>query len=204
MESKLEHQTELRIYEAAKKIFHKHGYSGARMQEIADEAGINKAMLHYYFRSKDKLFDAIFIDALDKIFFRIGHILKSNEPFEQKIKQFTESYINILLENTFLPAFILHELNHNSEKLKFIMKEKLEEKPIQLLNQIKSELIKHGIEDIDPRHFIVNLLSLCLFPFAAKPLMMINLGFSEEEYSKFIEERKKLIPEFILKPMKKL
>lgn len=203
MEQKSDNPNEMKILQAAKKVFHKHGYDGARMQEIADEAGINKAMLHYYFRSKDKLFDAIFEEAVYKIFFMVGNILDSDAPFNKKMENFANAYISILQENPFLPAFILHELNNNGEKLQQVFKNKFAAKPMQFMAQIKQELDANGMSEIDPRHFIVNLLSMCLFPFAAKPIIKMNLGFTEEDYLKFIEDRKKLVPEFVLSSMKK-
>lgn len=204
MENQTEQFSELKILEAAKQEFYKRGYHGARMREIAESAGINKAMLHYYFRSKDKLFDAIFEDAMQKIFFNIGSILDSDIPFDEKIRKFAEAYIGILRENPFLPAFILHEINHNIEKLEKMFLANFKQKPIQFLSHISAEAAKNGFGEVDSRHFLVNLLSLCLFPFAAKPLLKANLGFNDVEFDRFIEERKKIVPELLLKSLNKL
>ena len=109
--------TEERILEAAKKVFIRKGMYGARMQEIADEAGINKALLHYYFRSKNKLFEAIFQEAFHEFVPNAFGILKSDMPFEEKIRLFVSNYIDLISTNPFLPIFIINEINQNPDRL---------------------------------------------------------------------------------------
>ncbi len=109
--------TEEKILEAAKEVFLKKGFDGARMQEIADTAGINKAMLHYYFRTKDRLFEHIFVTAISNIFPKVGGIFISDAPFEDKIRAFIRDYLSFILQNPFLPIFILHEMSANPERL---------------------------------------------------------------------------------------
>lgn len=83
-----EHHSEEAILKAAHAVFLRRGFYGTRMQEIADEACINKALLHYYFRSKDKIFEAVFLDSLKIFLPQILEILDSDEPFEKKINTF--------------------------------------------------------------------------------------------------------------------
>ncbi len=106
---------EEKILNAAKNIFQQKGMTGARMQEIADKAGINKALLHYYYRSKQLLFEAVFHQAFKIIAPKLGTVLNSDLPLFDKIKQFTQAYINFALEHPYLPNFIIHELNQNPE-----------------------------------------------------------------------------------------
>ena len=113
--------TEGKILDAAKKVFTKKGMYGARMQEIADEAGINKALLHYYFRSKDKLFDAIFHEAFHDFVPRAFKSFKSEMPFEDKLSLFVSNYIDIIIENPYLPLFIINEINQKPERLGQLM-----------------------------------------------------------------------------------
>ena len=117
------HSTEKDILEAAKRVFQIKGMYGARMQEIADEAGINKAMLHYYFRSKDKLFDAVFQDAAKNFFSKIRELLNVDKPLLEKIEYFVENYVELLLQNSFIPAFIITEVHQNPDRIKNIFLE---------------------------------------------------------------------------------
>jgi TetR/AcrR family transcriptional regulator len=203
MEEKKEHETEGKILCAARKVFHQRGYFGTRMQEIADAAGINKALLHYYFRSKDTIFGKVLDEAFSKIFSKFSNILISDVSIEIKITKFVDEYIDLLIENPYLPGFLLHEINHNPEKLAEFFHEKLESKPNKIILQFKEALENSDFPDIDPRHILVNILAMCIFPFAAKPILKYNLNFSEDEYILFLKDRKKLIPMFVLNSIRK-
>jgi AcrR family transcriptional regulator len=188
---------EQKILEAAKDVFLQKGYYGTRMQDIADKASINKAMLHYYFRSKDKLFDKILDEALESLFSNIHSILLSSKSFEDKINDFIVNYIDTLNNNRFLPAFIIHELNHNRDRIKKLMFKKIKKIPPIFINQIKKEIATGRIYPINPTQLIINLLSLCIFPFIAKNLFEIVFEFNDKTFDKFIEERKKILPQLI-------
>ncbi len=162
--------TEQKIVEAAKKVFLEKGFDGARMQHIADEAGINKASLHYYYRSKERLFDKIFADAFMEFLPKIGRIMNSNIDFFDKIKAIVEHYINILSHNPHLPVFVLYELNRRPEKLLEMLKTTGVE-PQQLKIIIDREVAAGRIFEIDFVNLIVNILSLCIFPFVGKPII---------------------------------
>ncbi len=112
---KIEKSTEEKILAAAKKVFIAKGMAGARMQDIADEAGINKALLHYYFRSKEKLFEMIFMEAAQKLFPKINFIFESDVSLFEKIENFCEEYITIMSENPYLPLFVLNEISRDPE-----------------------------------------------------------------------------------------
>ncbi len=111
--------TEYHILEAAKKVFQSKGMDGARMQEIADEAKINKAMLHYYYRSKQLLFEAVFINAFELLAPQLNAILNDDSSIEKKVRNFTSNYISFIIKHPYLPSFIIQELNRNPE---FILK----------------------------------------------------------------------------------
>ena len=106
-------ETEKSILKAAKLVFYKKGLAAARMQEIADEANINKAMLHYYFRSKQKLFEAVFIQAFRELAPLLNTIFNSDKPIFEKIRDFVDSYITFVTDNPYLPTFIIQEVNIN-------------------------------------------------------------------------------------------
>ncbi len=96
-----------KIFRAASEIFEDKGYSGARMQEIADRAGINKALLHYYFRSKEQLFKAVYMVLQKKMFEKIISILREELPFKDKIKKFLDEHIEFMIKNpeaAFIPS----------------------------------------------------------------------------------------------------
>src|SRR5690606_32367118 len=114
----IEKETEERILDSARDVFHERGYDGARMQEIADRAGINKALLHYYFRSKDQLFETIFKATVSKFLPAVLQNLAGDETVSVKIHRFVSSYIDTLKANPFIAAFILHELNRNPDRVR--------------------------------------------------------------------------------------
>lgn len=194
---------ESNIMEAAKRIFVLKGFEGARMQEIADEAGINKALLHYYFRSKDKLFEAVFIDAFVKFVPTILITLNSNSPLFRKIEVFVDHYIDVLSKNPFIPGFILHELGHNTERLSKIIRT-VGLNPDLFVEQVKAEIEAGSINPIDPRDLLVNMLAMCVFPFVGKPILKVVLfKNNEEEYHEFLNRRKIAAAQFIINSIKK-
>ncbi len=195
--------TEITILDAARIVFIKKGFDGARMQEIADEAGINKALLHYYFRSKDKLFEAVFIETFVKIVPAMLVTLNSNLPLFQKIEVFTSTYIDALAKNPFIPGFILHELAHNEDRLaKLIRGTGLN--PTIFIQQVNYEIAEGRIGEIDPRQLLVNIMALCIFPFVGKPILKsVIFANNEDEFNRFIQQRKTDVPKFIIASIKK-
>lgn len=193
--------TEEKILEAAKKVFHRKGYEGARMQEIADEAGINKALLHYYFRSKEKLFEAVFEDALSGIMRLVSTIFFSDKPLKDKIQSFLSSYLNIITENSYIPWFIINGIYERPEQIKAIF-DKQDINPLQLMKLLKSQVRKEYGVDINPFQIWLNVLSLSVFPVIAKPLVREIFRLSEETYNQLMEERKELVPELIINALK--
>lgn len=196
--------TEQKILVAAKKVFVSKGMAGARMQDIADEAGINKALLHYYFRSKEKLFEVIFMEAAHKLFPKINSIFEADTPLFEKISQFCEEYIPVIMENQYLPLFVLNEIN--KEPARFLSKVWSKEnlpRPQKFLEQIEREIKRGTIKKINPLHLLMNLISLSIFPFVAKAMFQYTLGLNEIQYRGIMEERKKTIPAFIIDSIKK-
>ena len=197
MELKIE--TEEKILQAAKTVFQQKGFDGTRMQDIADEADINKALLHYYFRSKDRLFDAVFRDAFKKFFPKVQEILVSDIPLQKKLEGFIDKYIDMVTENPFLPIFILNEVNRNPDKIDEIINLQVIN-PQLLFQSVQKEIESGNIRPIDPRHLIVSTIGMCLFPFLAKPIIKnFLMNNSEEEYKLFISQRKKEVTELVLK-----
>jgi AcrR family transcriptional regulator len=190
--------TEDKILNAAKTVFIRKGMEGARMQEIADEAGINKALLHYYFRSKQRLFEAIFSNLLTQIFPNITTILLSEKPIEQKIGLFIEKYIEMLLHNPFLPAFVLKEINRDSTYFANTFKNNgIDLNPVFIM--FENEMKAGKLVKMNPRDLVANILSMCIFPFASKPLLkLILFDENHKNYDQFLEERKTTVKDFVL------
>ncbi|MBK8982684.1 MAG: TetR/AcrR family transcriptional regulator [Ignavibacteria bacterium] len=194
--------THERILTSAKKIFYLKGLDGARMQEIADEANINKAMLHYYFRNKEALFDAVFAEATGNILPQVSELLNAEMPLLEKISYFTDKYITILSENPLIPAFIIKEMNNNPERFFKIFNEKIRLKPAVFIKQIKSAVRNGIIKPVDPLQLFLNMISLCIFPFLARPMIMNVFGMNDDDFRKFLNKRKKEIPVFIINSIK--
>ncbi|MEZ4919413.1 MAG: TetR/AcrR family transcriptional regulator [Saprospiraceae bacterium] len=189
--------TEQRIFEAARALFVEKGMAGTRMQEIADKAGINKALLHYYYRSKDKLYTAVVKAVINVAIPKIIGIFESDLPLKEKIEHFLDVYIGLISKNTFLPLFILTELNkHPQEFIDSVMPKDLP-KPDQFFKQVEDEISAGNIRPINPRHLIVNLISMSIFPFVAKPMEQLILQLSEEEMQQFLSQRKQEVREFV-------
>ncbi len=191
--------TEIKIKEAAKIVFIRKGMVGARMQEIADEAGINKALLHYYYRNKDKLFQTVFEEVLDGFAPRILEILGSDEPLSEKVKQFVNHYIDAITANPLLPVFVFNEMrNHPQQLIKKVGFDRSDS--IKILDrQLKQEANKGNILLISAPQFMANLISMTVFPFLAQPMIMGIFGMKQNDFDKFIKQRKTLIPHFIMR-----
>lgn len=191
--------TEDKIVEAAKDVFVRKGMDGARMQEIADEAGINKALLHYYFRSKEKLFDAIFERIIGIAFPKIGQILFSDADFKIKVEQAVDTYLDLLMKHPYLPAFILKEVNRDASLLfKLIRKLGFDPKPI--LKMVSDAMDRGEIIRMKPEHLIINVVSLCVFPFAVRPIIgYVAFGEDKKATDAFFEERKQVVKGFVLR-----
>lgn len=203
MSKSKEQETEEKIFEAARKIFHHRGFFGARMQEIADEAKINKSMLHYYYRSKDHLFKEVFLDSFKKVFPEILKMMGSDVPLFEKIEMFVNRYMDILRANPYLPGFVFHEMNNNKEHLQSIIRELNISLPDKMREQIKEAIEKGEIRPISPENFVSNILSLCVFPFIAKPMVSNIFKMDEKQYQDYLDTRKKELPTFIINGLKK-
>ena len=194
--------TETTILNAAETIFQQKGMDGARMQEIADEAGINKALLHYYYRSKQLLFEAVFKSAFSLLAPQMNKILNDDSSVFDKIKNFTSNYISFVIKHPYLPNFIIQELNKNPEFAINILAENNFPNIEKFKNQIAEEVLKETIKPIKADQLFINILSLNIFPFIAAPLFKGFLNLSNEEYQLMLENRKTEVAEFIINAIK--
>ena len=192
--------TEEKIFEAATEVFLQKGMDGTRMQDIADYAGINKSLLHYYYRTKDHLFNAVFEKIAGQIFRKFAPVLDENLTLEEKIRFFFREHITFLQKNPRLPSFILNEINRNPARIK---------KLIQLIDinklwttleaQHKEELEKYNINRENIPQLMTSIAAMSVFPFAARALItsiMEKMGYNFDDY---IENRKEYAADFVIK-----
>lgn len=190
--------TENHILIAAREVFITKGFEGARMQEIADHAGINKALLHYYFRSKEKLFEAVFSEVASNLFPAMKQMLEAELELKEKITLFIRIYLKALEENPFIPAFILNTLNTNPDSfLKYIKKAGLN--PRLLQKQIDDEVVRGIIRAIKAEHLLINIIAMCIFPFVARPIVQNIFDMNNDQYQAYLESRQTEIVDFVLK-----
>lgn len=199
--------TEEKILVSAKKIFYQKGLKGARMQEIADDAGVNKAMLHYYFRSKQKLFDQVFSQSVHSITPQLMDVFLEPSNLQTKITHLVELTIDLFLEEPFLSNFIVNELSNNPDKLfKSILEydNGLVGRILPLINNQIQEGIEQGSikSDLKPAELIVNILSLCLLPIMAQTVLQRMLGIDSERMERFMVRRKQTVTQFVLDAIK--
>ncbi|MCB0568847.1 MAG: TetR/AcrR family transcriptional regulator [Phaeodactylibacter sp.] len=194
-----EQTTEGRILEAARQVFMRKGFAAARMQEIADVAGINKGLLHYYYRNKNKLFKAVFDEAFERFALQANTIFAADIPLFEKIESFVSEYMDIMLENPSLPAFVINELNQKGEEfVRGIMNSKHRPNPLPLIGQIQLEVEAGRIRPVNSLHMMLNMLSLCAFPFIARPMFQGIAQVDDATYMKLMESRKREVTDFIL------
>jgi AcrR family transcriptional regulator len=189
----LNNQTELSILSAAERVFYVKGKNGTSMQDIADEAGITRTSLNYYYRSKDKLFEAVFRQTMELLIPNVSVFINSDRSISEYLPQLVELVIYTMIENPQIPVFVLQELSSNPERLPQIWAE-LGINPAETLRKMK---LDSEISDINfgPQQIIMNVISMCIFPFAAKPLLVsLMFGGEENSFIEAMEQRKVLIP----------
>jgi TetR/AcrR family transcriptional regulator len=194
--------TEQKIFDAAHEVFVLKGMDGAKMQEIADRAGINKALLHYYYRSKEKLYEAVARKILGQAVPFVRQLIESEQPLEEKIRRFIDFYIGIISRNTFIPLFIVTEINKHPDRFFDHILPKELPKPTVFFQQVEAEIAAGRIRPVKPQHLLVNIISMCVFPFLGKPMLRIFLGLNAGETRLLMEQRKAEVTEFVLSSLR--
>ena len=194
--------TETEILIAAKEIFQQKGMAGARMQEIADKAKINKALLHYYYRSKQLLFEAVFKSAFSLLAPQLNKVLNDDSDLFEKIRKFTENYVSFVIKHPYLPNFVIQELNKNPEFVQKLRSEKNFPSIEKFKLQVSDAIIQGIIKPIEAEQLFINIISLNIFPFIGEPLLMALVNVDKESYNKILENRKTEVAEFIINSIK--
>lgn len=202
--------TERRILEAANTVFLRRGTAGARMQEIAEEAGVNQALLHYYFKTKDGLATAVFRSAAARILPAVMAIVGSGLPLATKVERFVATYIDEIRQRPFIPAYIISELHHHPERLLASVVGAGSADPqrffrarlAELQSQIDAEVAAGTLRQISAVQFLLNTLSLTVFPFLAQPLLRIGAGLDAAAFERLLDERKAELPGIIMRGLR--
>jgi len=187
--------TEEKIKKAAQIVFHKKGFAAARTRDIAEEAGINLALLNYYFRSKEKLFNIVMLETFQSFFSSVSEVFNHpDSSFKEKIEQFASGYIDLLFSEPEIPLFIMSEIRNNPEEL--IKNTDIKHAVFQSVfaEQFRLLVQQGKIKEPNFIHFMMNLMGLIVFPFVAAPLLKSISGLTDEQFNAVIETRKKLIP----------
>jgi AcrR family transcriptional regulator len=198
--------TEQRILDAAHAVFVRRGTAGARMQEIAAEAGTNQALLHYYFRSKDRLAQAAFERAASQLLPAVIHVLASDLALDAKVTRVVEIELDHLSRAPYLPGYIISELTHHPERARQLIAALTGQSPedirprvvATLRKQIDARVTRGAMRAITPEQFIVNLMALCIFPFAARPMLAALFAMDQPAFEQFIARRRQDLPAFFL------
>ena len=197
-------QTEDKIFDAATDVFIEKGMDGARMQDIANHAGINKALLHYYYRTKDHLFTAVFEKIAGTMFSKFAPVFDTKLTLEDKIRFFFREHIAFMQKNPRLPAFLLNEFHRNPERIrKLIQSIDINRLWTTLEAQHKEELKRYNISKENIPQFMTTVAGMSVFPFVARPVIasiMEKMGYNFDQY---IEERKEYAADFVINAMKK-
>lgn len=202
-----EHTTEERILDAAMKVFTRKGYAAARTEEIAKEAGINRALLHYYYRDKQTIFNLIFETRFKEFFKGLFIIFEAdNLSLFDKIRRMVEHEINTLTNHPDLARFIITEIAQAPELLIEYGK-KLGVNPRLFIEAFEKQVAKEvgvgAIKPIEGKQLLINIMSLCIYPFVAKPIIQTMMNVDEPAFYQMIEERKRQVSEFIIYAIKK-
>jgi TetR/AcrR family transcriptional regulator len=197
-------QTEEKIFESATEVFIEKGMDGARMQDIANRAGINKALLHYYYRTKDHLFNAVFEKIALKIFRKFAPVFDPGLSLENKIRFFYREHITFLQENPGLPIFVLTEINRNPARIKKLISKIDVNKLWQTLHEQHSEELKnYNISETTIPQLMSSIASISIFPFVARGILEGIFDKIGVDFNQYLEERKEYAADFVIKAIRK-
>ena len=198
--------TEQRILDAAHEVFVRRGTAGARMQEISATAGVNQALLHYYFRNKEQLSRAAFERAARGFMPAVVQVIASDADLEEKVRQIVRLELDHLSRAPYLPGYIIGEVTHQPERAAQLIAAVTGLTPHDLgprvLGALRRQIaarVKAGVmRPIAPESFVVNLMALCIFPFAVRPMVQAMLDMDDRRFGQFITRRREDLPAFFL------
>lgn len=188
-----------RILDVARKLFIEKGYKGTSIRDIAATSETNVAMVNYYYHSKYNLFEYIFEESLNELVKRVFPILESDLPIFELIEKWVDSYYETLMEYPQIPLFILNEISQHPERLTERFS-RVEPHDIfaKISLRLENEIAQGNIKETSPLDFMLNLLSLCVFPFIFGSLAIRVAEKSTEEYHQVLVKHKEHVKRFVI------
>ena len=191
----IEQNTEQKIIEAAQEEFMLKGFAGARTTAIAEKAGVTHAMFHYYFRTKEKIFEKIISQKLELLGALLKDSIVSGDfPLEDKLRHIIDRHIDFIAENPELPGFLVREIFSNRERLALVRSKIEIFAPILVANlqtELDSGYNEGKYRKVDARMLLIDIISLNVFAFMAAPLVNVVLSGFMDDKDTFRELRKK-------------
>jgi len=194
-------QAEQQIKETAMRIFFVEGRLHATTQVIAKEAGVNRGLIYYYFQGRDQLFEVVFKEAVLVVRNRMQELfLSSSLSFRKKISEFIEVTINQSIKYPYLDMFLITEMNKDSSNVLAPLRDELRKQLLQMIERdLKLEIAKGSVPKMSPEQFLINVISLCIYPILYKPMLLQMINISDSGYTKMIQERKSLIMQVLFR-----
>ena len=201
--SKYNPKTKDKILEAAELIFHENGYKGARTTQIAEKAGISRTMLHYYYRTKEDLFQEVLLNSFGHFVKHVQQFILEKNDLKASIDKFVDLLYDMLQEKPSLPSFVVNLLNESPElltDLPFVQEEQIP----SLFDPVLEEARKQQVidSDITGEHLMINIYGLCAIPYLSAPLIQFKEQRSKEEMQQFMQDRKAMIKSFVWNGLK--
>lgn len=191
-------KTEELIKETAMRIFFTEGKLHATTQDIADAAGVNRALLHYYFRSRDILFDVVFKEAKESLHCKMEAVFAENISFREKMERFIDNFIEMSIQYPYLETFVITEVVRNPERRDEFMPDDLKKKKMgDFMEEVRKEIAEGRLPAMEPPHFLINMMSLLAYPMLAKPIIAQIFNLDDAGWKKLMLERKKLLIDLI-------
>ncbi len=202
MKAKMNESTKEQIIRAAYDVMIEKGFSDTKMQDIADRAGINRTVLNYYFRTRDKLYQKVASDILHQGMPQMFETLNGDLPLFEKIAVFTEQHINTILKNPFMPLFMVSEIHKTDSPFFQSVIDNIKPNIDGFVTQVEKEIALKHIIPIHPIQLYINIISLCVYPVMGKPLFSMFAGIDEPAMTQLLEDRKKEVAQMIIKLIK--
>lgn len=196
---------ESKILEAAEKLFFSKGFAGTSTTMIAKEVGCNQALVHYYFRTKENLFQAIFEKKIKLFLSNLLAVGNEELSFEEKLRKKIETHFDMIAANPQLPLFFFNELNSNPERIPGL-KEAMGDLPLQAITQLEIEIqteVKAGnIRKMPALDLLLTIVSLNMILFVAQPIIKIFTGATDKDFEEIVNKRREQNVRIILNSLR--
>ena len=201
---KIDSDTKEKILAAAEKVFHANGFKGTRTTLIAEEAGISRTMLHYYYSTKEALFQEVLNQTLSVVFVHIKRFIGKNKGLDDLIAHLIDVVADLFEEKPGLPSFVVNLLNETPDMATILAATQQDDVPMQLETLLKEAKDKGDIAtDVTGEDLIMNIYVLCAAPYFGAAYIKAKEGRNEVDMAAFIRQRRDGIKAFVLRGVKK-